>query len=175
MTAELFQVHNFETNYISFRGVDISQGLAEDSAIKITPASQVTTTQADAGGNGFSVSVMGDNSGTVELTYNTQSPTNKLLASMLIEQKKSLASNGSILVGNIEIIANGTAYIYQPKTCYIESRPEQDIGKDMVGNTQTWVFKSLDLKEIDVDDYVMSDDARATLRANINIVGSISL
>ena len=171
MTVSMYEVHNFAINYISWMGVDITDGLSEDSAIKMTPSSQVTTTQADAGGKGFSVSKMGDNSGMVELTYNTQSPTNKFLSSVKKQQDK----DGDLKYGNIEILANGTAYLYQPQMCFIESRPEQDIGKDMVGNTQTWTFKALNLNEIDVEDYVISDDARATLRANINIVGELKI
>lgn len=164
--------HNFRQCYFSWMGIDLTSGLAEDNAVVFNINSELATLQMDAAGRSGSISSMGDNSGTVELTYNTQSQTNILLNNIVRQEK---LNGGTKIVGNMEIIGDGTAFLYQPKHCFISTRPSQSIGKDMVGNTQTWIFTSLDMNPVDVDDYVLSIDAKAFLTANVNVAVSISL
>jgi hypothetical protein len=163
--------HNIAFTLLNWAGIDLTQGLAEDNGIVFNLNSEQTEEQADAGGREFSVSVMGNNSGTIELTYNTQSVTNKLLAEIADYDR----SSGTITRSNMTVVGNGTAYLYQPKACHIKTRPNQSIGKTMNGNTQTWIFFSPDMNKVDIDDFTLNVDLKAQLTANVNVAISLSI
>lgn len=163
--------HNISFNLINWAGIDLTVGLAEDSPIVFNLNSAQTEEVADAGGKEFSVSVYGNNSGTIELTYNAQSVTNKLLADIADYDRR----NGVITRSNMSIVGNGTAYLYQPKACHIKVRPSQTVGKNMGDKALTWTFFTPDVGNVDINDFTLNASLQAQLTANVNVAISLSI
>lgn len=163
-------IHSSELNKISFLGVDLSSGLAEDTYLEMTPSGPLTFAGTDAGSSEEYISVNSDRSGTVVLTLNAQSASNLKLLGMVKEARRD---GGRPLIGDFYIERNGTLFLYQPLGCHIMERPAHSVGKDMTTTTNTWTFRCANLNEIDVDDYQIDVDLKASIKGEIS--GSIEL
>lgn len=173
MSVIIQPVHSSALNFFSWRGIDLSSGLIDDSYITITPNATLTSATQDAGGRSRSISVDTDPSGKLEFNLQMQSTANLELMGVVREQRR----NGGIPVfGDFVIGVGNTLYLYQPKQCHIMERPTQTVSKLVDGVGQTWTFDSADLNEIDVDSYVDLDvDLKASIKANIDIAFTLNI
>lgn len=156
-------IHNSKLNYIAFGATDLTGSLAKDSYIAIEPSSDLTEEEKDAGGYNTSISIMGDNSATVTIQLQAQSPANAELAEIVREEK----ALGTKIIRNINITANGTLYLYDLIDCFIKSRPSETKSESLAGATNTWVFYCSELREKPVADQILDDDTKVRISGSV--------
>ncbi len=169
--SNLMSVHSSKLHKIAWNGLDLSDGLAKGSYLKFTRNSESSSSSQDAGGDSSSTSLSGDISGTVELTLMMQSEANIKLARILAEQE----SAGEIQRGDFRIMAGGTLFLYQPKQAHISMPPEQEIAELVSDSTQTWTFDSASMPFSELDQVNYSDDVKASITADINVVLNVEI
>ena len=168
--SNLMSVHSSKLHKIAWNGLDLSDGLAKGSYLKFTRNSESSASTQDAGGDSSSTSLSGDISGTVELTLMMQSEANIKLARILAEQE-----SGVIQRGDFRIMAGGTLFLYQPKQAHIQGPPEQEIAELVNDSTQTWTFYSASMPFSELDQVNYSDDVKASITADINVVLNVEI
>lgn len=170
--TDIAPIHSSELNHLSFAGVTLSRGLAEDTFLEFTPNSPLTHVGTDAGSTERYISVNSDSSATINFTLYAQSPENLKLLGMV---KAAKADGGRPIIGNFHIERNGSLYLYQPKKCHIMGRPTQSVGRDMTTTTNVWTFDCADLNEIDISEFSLNVDLKADIDASVNIAIKASI
>jgi len=162
-------IHSARTNHISFGAIDFTGALAVDSYIEIAPNTDAVISSQDAGGYGESISIISDLSATVTLQLQSQSIANNALAELMRRDR----INGTVSIADINIVANGTNYLYDLKSCYITGRPTETKSADMSTTTNTWTFRCAQLVEKQIENHRFEAGITANITSDVNSTISI--
>ena len=119
-------------------------GLSPDSAIEVAPNSDIT--ESEVGMDGFIMhSFLPDDTGTVTLRFQQNSPANIYLSGILNLQKEQ----GS-LVSSAMIISDPSGALATLRDVHIQSQPTVIRGSSATGQSMEWVFfiGSIDFMQI---------------------------
>lgn len=129
------------------------EGLAPDTAVEFSQNADITDEEVGADGL-TSISVLPDQSGTVTVTLQQNSPTNIALSGIVNAQR----AEGDIYISDLVILDPAGGSIALCSNCHIKTPPSVGFGSTATGQTREWVFYIENVLWQDTPDGVLSDN-----------------
>lgn len=164
-------IHSSRANYITFGSIDFTGSLVKDSYIEIAPTSARASASQDAGGYSESISKLSDKSATVTIQLQPQSAANQALVEVMNRDD----FNGTMTISNINIITNGTVFLYDLIGCYIMEPPTETKSEDMADTANTWVFRCAELRPKSLDNTTFDQTTRDMITATVDATLDVSI
>lgn len=111
------------------------EGFAPDSFVSLNMNTDITDEEVGADGQ-LSISVNPDQTGTITVVLQKNSPTNIALSSILQTQK----SNGGIYTAGMSVVDPSGSALAKADGAHIKTSPEMTFSSSAAGTSYTWVF-----------------------------------